>query len=105
MPSLFDKNKLHHDSYNVEIACPPHMGATQILSKKMTRKLRFVKWLKLGLQHDLTIEAANYTVIKKNEEIDVWFIGETHARTKYNLTRWVNKNHYEVLNTNGTQKP
>ncbi|CAG8580080.1 5784_t:CDS:2 [Diversispora eburnea] len=40
--------------------------------------------------------------IRKDEEIDTWFIGETHAKTQYNLTRWVNKNHYDREEVNNS---
>ncbi|RHZ46366.1 hypothetical protein Glove_624g23 [Diversispora epigaea] len=97
LPSLFGKNRLRRYSYNAEIKCPPPYGCrcTTDFIDENYKKVTFCEAVEVGPATQSYNRSGQLYSNKKNEEIDVWFIGETHARTKYNLTQWVNKNHHD----------
>ncbi|CAG8505337.1 4362_t:CDS:2 [Diversispora eburnea] len=83
------------NKYNVEIVCPrPYGCATDFINNDII-KVTFCEVVEVGPATQSYNRSGQLYGIRKNEEIDTWFIGETYAKTQYNLTRWVNKNLYD----------
>ncbi|RHZ85270.1 hypothetical protein Glove_67g73 [Diversispora epigaea] len=83
------------ESYNVEIACPPPYGCPTDFIDENNKKVTFCEAVEVGPATRSYNRSGQLYGNKKDDEMDIWFIGETHARTKFNLTLWVNKNRYD----------
>ncbi|RHZ90151.1 hypothetical protein Glove_5g33 [Diversispora epigaea] len=65
-------------------------------NKNLIKKVRFSNFIKIS-DMDSVDEYDRRGQLGQKEEnfkIDVWFTGETLAKTKYNMGKWVNKNIY-----------
>ncbi|RHZ51424.1 hypothetical protein Glove_478g5 [Diversispora epigaea] len=90
-PKLFGRNQIGELNYTVKIVCP-----TTNNNKNLTKKVRFSNFIKIS-DMDSVDEYDRRGQLGQKEEnfkIDVWFTGETLAKTKYNMGKWVNKNIY-----------
>ncbi|CAG8579128.1 6562_t:CDS:2, partial [Diversispora eburnea] len=101
MPSLFGKNKICKYNYNVEIVCPPLYGCVTDFRNNNNKKVSFCEVVEVGSAIQSYDRRGQLYGIRKDEEIDIWFIGETHVKTQYNLTQEVNTSLYEIKKNSG----
>ncbi|RHZ88376.1 hypothetical protein Glove_23g223 [Diversispora epigaea] len=102
IPTLFGRNQIGKHSYTVKIVCsiPSFDFATANNNNKKNnnnnnvKKVKFSNFIKTSEAIGEYDRAGQLGQKEENFEIDIWFTGETLAKTKFNMGKWVNKNIY-----------
>ncbi|RHZ75185.1 hypothetical protein Glove_217g269 [Diversispora epigaea] len=105
----FGRNQIGERNYTVKIICPIPDGCkvnftTTTMNKNNNnnnnnnnnKKVRFSNLINIS-DVDSVEEYDRCGQLGQKEEnfkVDVWFTGETLAKTKYNMGKWINKNIY-----------
>ncbi|RHZ55133.1 hypothetical protein Glove_420g65 [Diversispora epigaea] len=105
-PTSFGRNRIGEHNYTVKIARPiPKVNFTttttvnnkdKVNNKNLTKRVKFSNIIKISDMDSVDDydRCGQLGQKEENYKIDVWFTGETLAKTKYNMGRWINKNIY-----------